>query len=154
MAMGQNPNRTPSEHPNPTTKIGSLKWVVNSPTNQKGIGFDNHSDIPSHTFHFLSGRGSSLSMGHSPNSKASLTASPLPSDQVGKPLHDQIISNGCGSTKMQPKWNPAKWTHGLKSAVPWYNFDPYPPNQIISNPFGKPRQVKVADSADGAMPCD
>ena len=31
MAMGQNPNRTPSEHPNPTTKIGSLKWVVNSP---------------------------------------------------------------------------------------------------------------------------
>ena len=23
MAMGQNPNRTPSEHPNPTTKIGS-----------------------------------------------------------------------------------------------------------------------------------
>ena len=22
MAMGQNPNRTPSEHPNPTTKIG------------------------------------------------------------------------------------------------------------------------------------
>ena len=28
LAMGQNPNRTPSEHPNPTTKIGSLKWVV------------------------------------------------------------------------------------------------------------------------------
>ena len=23
MAMGQEPNRTPSEHPNPTTKIGS-----------------------------------------------------------------------------------------------------------------------------------
>ena len=23
------------EHPNPTTKIGSLKWVVNSPTNHK-----------------------------------------------------------------------------------------------------------------------
>ena len=29
--MDQNPNRTPSEHPNPTTKI-CLKWVVNSPT--------------------------------------------------------------------------------------------------------------------------
>ena len=27
--MGQNPNRTPSEHPNPTTKIGS-KMVVPS----------------------------------------------------------------------------------------------------------------------------
>ena len=37
MAMGQNPNRTPRKHPNPTTKIGDLKWVVNSPTNQNGI---------------------------------------------------------------------------------------------------------------------
>ena len=36
-AVGQNPNRTPSEHPYPATKIGRLKWVVNSPTNQKGI---------------------------------------------------------------------------------------------------------------------
>ena len=26
-----------------------------------------------------------------------------------------------------PKWNPGKWKHGLKSAVPWwFNFDPYP----------------------------
>ena len=31
MAMGQGPNRTPSEHPNPTTKIKVLKWVVHSP---------------------------------------------------------------------------------------------------------------------------
>ena len=30
-------NRTPSEPPNPTTKTGSLKWVVNSPTKQNGI---------------------------------------------------------------------------------------------------------------------
>ena len=37
MAMGQNPHRTASAHPNPTTKIGNLKWVVNSPTNQNGI---------------------------------------------------------------------------------------------------------------------
>ena len=29
MCMGQNPNRTPSEHPNPHF---GLKWVVNSPT--------------------------------------------------------------------------------------------------------------------------
>ena len=41
MAMGQNPNRTPSEHPNPT-KI-ALKWVVNSPTPKwDPIGVDNH----------------------------------------------------------------------------------------------------------------
>ena len=32
--MGQNPNRNSSEHPNPTTKIGS-KMAGNSPTNQK-----------------------------------------------------------------------------------------------------------------------
>ena len=26
-----------------------------------------------------------------------------------------------------PKWNPGKWKHGLKAAVPWwFNFDPYP----------------------------
>ena len=26
-----------------------------------------------------------------------------------------------------PKWNPGKWKHGLKPAVPWwFNFDPYP----------------------------
>ena len=36
-AMGQTPDRTPSEHPNPTTKIKSLKRVVNSPkTHQNG----------------------------------------------------------------------------------------------------------------------
>ena len=35
-AMGQKPNRTLSEYPNPTTKVGSLKWAVNSPTNQNG----------------------------------------------------------------------------------------------------------------------
>ena len=43
MAMGQNPNRSPSEHPNPTTGKNLPKWVVNSPTNQNGIplhGFD------------------------------------------------------------------------------------------------------------------
>ena len=44
----QNPNRlAPSEHPNPTTKIGSLKWVVNSPTPKMGsqTGFDSHSHV-------------------------------------------------------------------------------------------------------------
>ena len=26
-----------------------------------------------------------------------------------------------------PKWNPSKWKHGPKPAVPlWFNFDPYP----------------------------
>ena len=35
MAMGQNPNRTPSEHPPKSV----LNWVVNSPTNQNGIPF-------------------------------------------------------------------------------------------------------------------
>ena len=42
--MGQNPNRTPGEHPNPTTKIG---WKLGgAPTNQNGtIGFDNHSQV-------------------------------------------------------------------------------------------------------------
>ena len=39
-AMGQNPNRTPSEHPIPTN-IGSKIWVVNSPTPKwDPIGFD------------------------------------------------------------------------------------------------------------------
>ena len=37
MAMGENPNCTPSEHQPIPTKIGNLKWVVNSPTNQNGI---------------------------------------------------------------------------------------------------------------------
>ena len=28
---------------------------------------------------------------------------------------------------MYPKWNPVKWKHGPKPAVPWwFNFDPYP----------------------------
>ena len=41
MAMGQNPNRTPSEHPNATTKIGSKMGEKNSPTAKRGtIGFD------------------------------------------------------------------------------------------------------------------
>ena len=31
--MGQKPNRSPSEHPKPTTKIGNLKWVVHLPQN-------------------------------------------------------------------------------------------------------------------------
>ena len=35
MAMGQKPNRTPSEHPNPTTKIGS-KMGGGSPKYCKG----------------------------------------------------------------------------------------------------------------------
>ena len=35
--MGQNPNRAPSEHPNPTTKQIGSKMVVNPPTNQNGI---------------------------------------------------------------------------------------------------------------------
>ena len=43
MAMGQNPNRTPSEHPNPTTKIGSKMGGEFTNPNQNGIsqnGFD------------------------------------------------------------------------------------------------------------------
>ena len=46
MAMGQKPNRTPSEHPNPTTKVGSK--MGGELTNQNGIplnGFDHHSHI-------------------------------------------------------------------------------------------------------------
>ena len=46
MAMGQKPDRTPSEHPNPHFKIGSKIWVVNSPTPKwDPIGFDNHSHM-------------------------------------------------------------------------------------------------------------
>ena len=37
---------------------------------------------------------------------------------------------------MYPKWNPGKWKHGLKPAVPWwFHFDPYPfafENEILS----------------------
>ena len=41
---GPKPKSYLSEHPNPTTKIGSLKWVVNSPTPKwDPTGFDNHS---------------------------------------------------------------------------------------------------------------
>ena len=33
----------------------------------------------------------------------------------------------CGSKIGTPKWNPGKWKHGPKPAVPWWlNFDPYP----------------------------
>ena len=41
MAMGQNPNCTPSEHPNPTTKIGSKMGGAPTPP-KKGSqnGFD------------------------------------------------------------------------------------------------------------------
>ena len=46
--MDQNPNRTPSEHPNPTTKIPVPKWVVNPPTKMGSQnGFDNHSHLSS-----------------------------------------------------------------------------------------------------------
>ena len=50
LAMGQNPNRSPSEHPKPTTKIGTLKWVVNSPIPTKMgskpfNGLDHHSHL-------------------------------------------------------------------------------------------------------------
>ena len=44
MAMGQNPNRAPSEHPNPTTKIGSNGWCT-YPKMGSQNGFDNHSQI-------------------------------------------------------------------------------------------------------------
>ena len=38
MAMGQNPNRSPSEHPNPTTKISSK--MAGAPPKWYPIGFD------------------------------------------------------------------------------------------------------------------
>ena len=41
VAMGQNPNRTPSEHPNPHYR---QKWVVHLPQNDT-IGFGNHSRV-------------------------------------------------------------------------------------------------------------
>ena len=34
---------------------------------------------------------------------------------------------GCGSKIGTAYWNPGKWKHGPKIAVPWwFNFDPYP----------------------------
>ena len=41
LAMGERKNKyqSPRGHPNPTTKIGSLKWVVNSPS-PKMVGVD------------------------------------------------------------------------------------------------------------------
>ena len=39
MAMGQNPNRTPSEHPIQSPLKQVLKWVVHLPPNGT-IGFD------------------------------------------------------------------------------------------------------------------
>ena len=34
-----------------------------------------------------------------------------------------------------PKWNPGKWKHGLKPAVPWwFNFDPHPAATIRHHP--------------------
>ena len=39
MAMGQNPNRPPSEHPNPSTKIGSTMGGAPTPK-WYPIGFD------------------------------------------------------------------------------------------------------------------
>ena len=42
MAMGQNPNRTPSKHPNPTTKIGSnMGGEFTYPKMGSRNGFDN-----------------------------------------------------------------------------------------------------------------
>ena len=61
VAMVQHPNSTPSEHPNLTTRIGRLKWVVNSPTNQNGInhnGFDNHSHVAQ--FRLFASRGAEI----------------------------------------------------------------------------------------------
>ena len=44
LAMGQNPNRTPSEHPNP--HYNRPKWVVNSPTPKwDPIGFDHRGHL-------------------------------------------------------------------------------------------------------------
>ena len=33
---------------------------------------------------------------------------------------------GCVVKNRYPNWNPSKWKHGPKPAVPWFNFDPYP----------------------------
>ena len=43
-------------------------------------------------------------------------------------LHGMAMSlSGCGSKNRYPKWNPGKWKHGLKPAVPWWiSVDPYP----------------------------
>ena len=46
LAMGQNPNRTPSEHPNIPTKVGSKKkWCTENPPKWDPIGFDHHSRL-------------------------------------------------------------------------------------------------------------
>ena len=40
-----------------------------------------------------------------------------------------------------PKWNPGKWKHGPKPAVPWWlNFDPYPFGRQLS-PSSSPQLV-------------
>ena len=43
--MGQNPNRTPSEHPNPTTNIGSKMGDAPKTPKWDPIGFDHHSHL-------------------------------------------------------------------------------------------------------------
>ena len=54
MGMGQNPNRTPSEHPNPTTKLGSKmggeftsqpKWIPLVLTHSHQFGPDPHAEL-------------------------------------------------------------------------------------------------------------
>ena len=47
---------------------------------------------------------------------------------------------------MYPKWNPGKWKHGLKRAVPWWlNFDPYSNRRRIER--NRVRQLEVVPTA-------
>ena len=72
-------------------------------------------------------------------------------DDAGKP------SAASGDIKNRyPKWNPSKWKHGPKPAVPWWlNFDPYPYRSsfLLRECQGKPiivdgREVKDEKSAE------
>ena len=50
------------------------------------------------------------------------------------PAREQLLFHvACGvlcvwvTNRVTPKWNPGKWKHGLKPAVPWWFYlDPYP----------------------------
>ena len=45
------------------------------------------------------------------------------------------VLNGSGSQKICPKWNPGKWKHGLKPAIPWwFHFDPT--QMVLRSHFG------------------
>ena len=48
-----------------------------------------------------------------------------------------------------PKWIPSKWNHGLKPAVAWCNFDPYPTG---FQPFWSPERFFATRLVDSPWP--